>query len=126
MAVASVSTRTLSPDLSLPRSSATFGPGGGGGGHSRIPSLKSNWSDVNGKMEPKEVKREIPEVSVNGAPLRTPRPRKSSNLKNGNGNGNGGVGGPGDGEGGEWGSQFWVTLVDPQVRYTHFVEHLEL
>ena len=110
VASASVSTGTLSPDPSLPRSSATFGPGGGG-------SLKYSRNDVNGKIDSpgKEAKREIPEVSVNGAPLRMPRPRKSGNLNNGNTNG--GAGGLGaEGEGGDWGSQFWVTLVDPQVR----------
>ena len=101
VASASVNSGTLSPDPSLPRSSATFGPGGGG------------RNDVTGNPG-KEAKREIPEVSVNGAPLRMPRPQKSGNLNNGNTNGvAGGLGA--EGEGGEWGSQFWVTLVDPQV-----------
>lgn len=112
VASASLSTGTLSPEPSIARSSATFGPGGGG--HSRKSSLKSNGNDMNGKKDGKEPKRDIPEVNLNGTPLRTPRPRKSSNLNNGNVNG--GAGAPGEGEGGEWGSQFWVTLVDPQVR----------
>lgn len=74
--------------------------------------MKSNGNDTNRRKDTngKGPKRDIPEVNLNGTPLRTPRPRKSSNLNNGNG----GAAAPA-GEGEEWGSQFWVTLVDPQV-----------
>jgi hypothetical protein len=46
----------------------------------------------------------VPEVSVNGTPLRTPRPAKKSTPPTTT-----------DVDDTAWGAIFWVTLVDPQV-----------
>ncbi|KAF7984269.1 hypothetical protein HWV62_16118 [Athelia sp. TMB] len=113
MAVASAG--SLSPDHSAPpsiaRSSATFGPRG----MNFSPRRRSSSSDRSKAVEAATAANTstnsqtnvatqpaVPEVSINGAPLRTPRPPKT-------------VIGPTEAadEGG-WGSNFWVTLVDPQ------------
>lgn len=95
----------LSPDPgsapSLPRSSATFGHAD----HSRRPSTSSEHSKLASEQPvlTKPHSSNVPEVNVNGAPLRTPRPAKNPPPANG------------DGDETAWGSNFWVTLVDPQV-----------
>lgn len=125
MAVASAG--SLSPGHSaapsLARSSATFGPRGG----DYSPRRRSSSSDRNKVAEAassvntaanmksnvrtnsnEATQPAVPAVNVNGAPLRSPRPPKASTE-------------PGEGvdEGG-WGSNFWVTLVDPQVRALYY------
>lgn len=107
--VASAGSGSLSPDLSsapsLPRSSATFGP--------VEQSRRRSISSERGKAPETPVTTStpdnahtsvasVPEVNVNGTPLRSLRPAKGS-IANG------------DGDEMTWGSNFWVTLVDPQV-----------
>src|ERR1700727_1872220 len=110
----------LSPDPSsppsLPDSGATFGPA--------YPSSKQSISSSDhpktsvsseksgaGSTSAKSITMTgiVPEVSVNGTPLRPPRPAKGApSIK-------------GRGEDTAWGSIFWVTLVDPQVSwFLHF------
>lgn len=105
MAVANAG--NLSPVLSsapsLPRSDATFG-------HVELSPKQSMSSSDRPKTSASEVSgnsmtKAVPEVSVNGTPLRTPRPAKSAPSTLG-----------GDSDDSAWGSNFWVTLVDPQVR----------
>lgn len=114
MAVASAG--SLSPDHSCApstaRSSATFGPIDGSYSRRRHSSSSERSKaydnpagNPNGNVNGVVATDVVPEVNINGAPLRTARPPKSST-------------GPveaGTHEAG-WGSNFWVTLVDPQVR----------
>lgn len=110
MAVASAGSGSLSPDLSsapsLPRSSATFGPVE----QSRRRSTSSERDEVpetsvtgNTPNNPITSPNVVPDVNVNGAPLRSPKPAKTTPAVNG------------DIDEMTWGSNFWVTLVDPQV-----------
>ena len=87
---------TLSPNRSLPRSSATFG--------NQVVSPQPSTSSNKGNA---------PEQSNgNGTTLhksipRTQRSQKSSTLPSGP-----------EGDETTWGSNFWVTLVDPQVSFS--------
>ncbi|KIM79002.1 hypothetical protein PILCRDRAFT_573568 [Piloderma croceum F 1598] len=115
MAVANAG--NLSPDPtstpSLPRSSATFGPADPPSKQStsssdRPKTSTSDRSATSSSVKAMTMTRIVPEVSVNGTPLRTPRPVKSAPAMNG------------EIDDTAWGSNFWVTLVDPQTGASFF------
>ncbi|EGN99613.1 hypothetical protein SERLA73DRAFT_179705 [Serpula lacrymans var. lacrymans S7.3] len=76
----------------LPRSSATHEE------HPQASSADPSSPKPDEKASPTTT---VPEVNVNGEPIHSPRPSTGSN---------------GTDDETVWGSNFWVTLVDPQVR----------
>lgn len=108
MAIVSAGSGSLSPDPSsapsLPRSSATFGPVGQLRRRSTSSERdKAPESSIAGSTSNNPRANAVSEVSVNGTPTRAARPAKKAPTING------------DGDDVAWGSNFWVTLVDPQV-----------